>query len=82
MIYKTKAELTVDTRAKTLIIQFEGKRIALVAGGSHSSDAYITLNERPDLHPTEAGALVRWLVQNLYHRKQVKKLARETPNGG
>lgn len=79
MKYGIDVHIEVDTAVNKVVINSRGreKRIALVPVNRRSPDAYTVINDVPGVQVKTATDLLRWIVQNLYSKQEIKELVKQ-----
>ncbi len=87
MIYTIDANITVDTSTNKVVIliynpelppDVDARRVVLMPVNRRGEDIYTLDDDKPGKPITRASDVLRWIAQNLYGKREVKKLAKET----
>jgi hypothetical protein len=80
MIYTIAVVVTANTKTNKLELVTDEKRIVITPVTRTGKDAFVVVNDRPVATPQYVADLLRFLIQNLYGKEQISRIAREIRN--
>jgi hypothetical protein len=81
MNYRMQVHIEVDTSTNKVVIHTMptagdlGNRIVLMPVNRNGEDIYTIVNDKPGKQIKRASDVLRWIAQNLYTKKEARKLA-------